>query len=335
MKYLKTIGDVLLHYGLENAHYEQVTDKLFRVNDGVRDYALKQSSCTDQTILQWKSLIQFAEKYHVACFLPVYLTMDEEAFVRKEGMNFYLSPWVSPIRQTPAMHHVESFYRAIGNMHHKTKQTEDINMDNIIEIARFFQSFANQSAQTLLQEVEHFEQERFISPFGLLVCTHYRDINLAIRTCKEIAERLATLDQEDSHFPACINHGNLRLSHWIEPYLINWEQAHIGSPVSDLASFFQHEIANGHPDSIYIDAFSVYLEENRLCEKELELLSIYLLNPQEYLSIIKMYHTEKRTTVDYVKRLQQSYRKIMFGLSWYEFVEKQKFATSPDREELS
>lgn len=328
------IENILQVYGLEHVHYYPVTDRLYRITDGEREYALKQSTLTENTIDNWQSLIRLANDYNMDSFLPVYVTREQEVCVSTGGNYFYLTPWVAESRKMSEEQSIQSFYKTIAIMHRETKQTEEIKSEGIIEIAKFFQSASDRAAHMLLEEVQTFEQERYMSPFGLLVCTQYRDVSNAIQKCKETADQLATMSEADTIFQTCINHGNLRLSHWVSPYLVNWERAYVSSPVSDLTTFFFDVLEDGHPDRLYIDAFSAYMDENKLTDQELQLLSIYLLNPRPYLSIMKAYREQKTITIPFIKQLQHAYRKLMFGLSYWQYCEERQYEKVANEEDL-
>src|SRR5699024_6643954 len=214
-----------------------VTEKLYRITDGTNEFALKQSSFTEQSMERFRSLLGLAEEYNIQSFLPVYLTKNNVPCVNRQGRYFYLSPWVPSGRPLSFEDDVQSLYQTIGKIHKETKQTEMITADEVGKIVSYFQSVYDDTGSSLLQVVEQFEKEHFMSPFGLLVCTQFRNIQYILRLCREKAGELVEKAGFDADWRICLVHGNLQLSHWIDPYFINWEQATFSSPIFDLYTF--------------------------------------------------------------------------------------------------
>ena len=320
---MQKIDRILDEYGLAHAISYPVTEKLYRTTDGENEYALKQSSFTVDTTEQWQSFLSLVEKYKIQSFLPVYLTESQAPFVIHDGNLFYLSPWVTSRRPLSYEDEFQSFYQAIGKVHKKTQQSGMITTERLTEIVTYFQSVYDNTSSSLLHAVEQFEKERFMSPFGLLVCTQFRNIQNTLHRTREKTDYLMEKIKSGAEWRICLTHGNLRLSHWIDPYFINWEQATYSSPVVDLYTFFTSELSSQQLFDVFIGQFPVYLRESELEEHELHLLSLYLLNPQPYLRLVQNYIQGETSTLQSIYHLQEAYRKIMFGLSFQSFVQQQ------------
>jgi len=330
---IQTIQKVIEAYGVYAINIYPVTDRVYWINDGKREYALKRSSLTEQTIVSFQKVLRFANERQLAAVLPVFLTKEREIFVDIDDTIYYLSPWVNHSNQSVTEQSIHTFYQKLGSIHSNTKQSEEIAGETLRDKFQPFQTFCHHANYILLDEVRNFEKERFMSPFELLVCTQYRDIEAAFTECTKRMDQFLQIKEAKLTWNTSLNHGNLRLSHWLDPYIINWEQAHYDNPVLDLMRFFLHETADyNHPSKLYMDAFSSYMKEYQLTRLELQLLSIYLLNPREYLSAIKDYHARTFSITSQIKRLQKAYRNLMFGLAWSHFVENEYETSFGDTE---
>jgi len=94
----------------------------------------------------------------------------------------------------------------------------------------------------------------------------------------------------------------------------------------DLIRFFDHEIGEYNPQSEqFIELFSNYMEVNKLTVQELQYFSIYMLSPVSYIQIVQDYMrgARKENMIKSMKRIQHAYRKIIFGLNWSYYIEKE------------
>lgn len=321
-------------YGTHIQNKEQITNKLYRLDDGYRIYALKKSSLTRKTISMWEHVYQQAHSSELTEILPVYLTKQSTLFKEHNQKLYYLSPWNDEKHPT-----IEVFYRSIGRIHKETKQKQPIIDDG--EIIRQFQQYQRyaQDAQTkLLSYIEAFEKQRYMSPFELQVCTHYRDIELVLKKMDERIEQfLEEIKQSEWNHSLC--HGHLAFSHVFgetNVKIINWERAYIENAVLDLVVFFKNEtVMYDAPIDSFIQSIPSYMEENKLTDGEFFLLLIHLLDPTSYFTIIQHYtsKTSERTMIQHVKHLEHAYRRLIFGLQLSNYFEDEYENILPDESE--
>src|SRR5699024_12283870 len=137
---MQKLDPILENYGLAHAVSYPVTEKLYRITDGENEFALKQSSFTEDTTEQWQTFLSLVEKYKIQSFLPVYLTESQAPFVIHYGNLFYLSPWVTSRRPLSYENDFQSFYQAIGKVHKKTQQSGTITTEMLTDMVTYFQS---------------------------------------------------------------------------------------------------------------------------------------------------------------------------------------------------
>lgn len=322
MIHIELIEKVLQAYGVHPVNVYPMTDRVYRITDGKQEYALKESSLTEQSLQNFQSTFQMANQKGISSVLPVYLTTNHEFVTRQNDRIYYLSPWVKHSQHISMEQSIRNFYQIIGSIHGKTKQTEVILTEQLTDSFYSFQQFLDHAREMLRSVVNDFEKMRFMSPFELLVCTQYRDVERVLAEATRRIEQFLQTDEKQLTWNMSLNHGNLSTSHVLHHYLINWENAHFENAAHDLAQFFLHETTYyDHPGEMYIDTFSVYMSENQLTVPELQLLTIYLLNPGAYLTVIHDYQQQTSSMVTQIKQLQQAYRNMMFGLTWSYYIE--------------
>ncbi|RKQ37920.1 hypothetical protein [Oceanobacillus halophilus] len=319
---------VLSAYGIRPLKIQEVTPRLFEVKDNYQNYALKISSLTEGTLKKWENVYRVANAQNLQAVLPVYLTKQGNLFYPLNETVYYLSPWVEEREQLSNETWIQEFYETLATMHVKTRRTQKLSKDKISKRFITYQSFCNDARRHLLTFVQQFEKHRYMSPFELLVCTQFRDIDFALVEVDKRIHRLLNEEkgEEQLTWNYSLCHSNLNASHIRGPYFINWENARYESPIMDLVRFFSQEIGKYDPTTnSYIDLFPTYTKINQLQLPELQLFSIYLLSPGKYVQTIYEYVNTMRTEsmIHFVQTLQHEYRKILFGLKWSEYIEKE------------
>ncbi|MEC5422033.1 phosphotransferase [Virgibacillus sp. C22-A2] len=324
---MNVVNNVLRSYAIYPIDVEKITGKLYKVSDGNITYALKKSSLSMQNKYHFHSVYQQANNHNITSIVPVYLTQRGEIYEETEQGIFYLTPWINAEQSHSTKQPIVNFYQTIGRIHAETKRTKSISTNQMISDFHTYKSFCLASQNKLLEFVDLFERTRYMSPIELLVCTHFRDLELALRESIKRIDQFVDGQEEETAWNYSLCHGDLKFSHLINAetfYIINWEKASYGHAVTDLAGFFNCEAANfDFPANEIIELFEKYYDENELSNNELYLLSIHLLNPIDYLRIVQDYSkkSSEETMINQIIKLQHAYRKIRFGLQWSNYVE--------------
>jgi spore coat protein YsxE len=319
---------VLTAYNIYPLHVEKITGNVHKINDGKRDYALKRSSLTgDREIKVWKHVYEQAYYQNLVSILPVYLTNERQLYTIQNENVYYVTPWLEAADTQKEKKTIEQFYRLIGNIHLKTKQVHTVHTSEFLPGFQKYAAYCDHLREELLGFVEQFEKNRYMSPFELTVCTHYRDVDFALKEMQRRVDLLMDIEEETISWNYSICHFNLRFDHMLKTrrlHLINWEKARYENASLDLAAFFKNESKNFHAatDDI-IELFSIYMNENELTKTELYILSIYLLDPSPYINMVQKYNDGRsgKSMMTQTKILQHTYRQILFALKWSKFVE--------------
>ncbi|GGJ84180.1 hypothetical protein GCM10007063_03370 [Lentibacillus kapialis] len=323
---MAVIERIIRAYGISPYYIKKVSERLYIVNDGQHSYALKQSKLTDHTIQDWQLVYHQAYAHNLSAILPVYLTEQSGLYVKMEGLYYYLTPWIGD--KAPGYEQVATnIYKMLGDVHAETKQSISINTEPIIQDFKRYQKYCAECQNKLLSFVEIFEQNRFMSPFEWQVCTHYHMLVKVLDALNQLIERLKDELAHEQKWDYSLLHGNPDLSHCVHghnTYLINWEDAAYDNAVLDLSTLLKRQAQYDGADSEHLaELFKVYKNKNQLSASEQYLLSIYLMDPAEYITLIEQYvsNTGQREMVKRVQLLQRAFRRLEFGFRWSEQIE--------------
>ncbi|HLS10164.1 hypothetical protein [Lentibacillus sp.] len=323
-------------YGIYPYHIEQQSDCLYKVSDGRHAYALKRSKLTEDAVLRWEQVYHQAYASHLVNVLPVYLTETGELYVRMDDSYYYLTPWITD-RNPGHERCISDAYEAIGRVHAKTKQS--ISMDTAAVMQKFndYQQHCVERHEALLTYVELFERNRFMSPFELQVCTHYHVLVNVLAELDDHVEQLKVMLEHERKWHYSLLHGNLNLSHFLHQnntYIINWERAAYDNAVVDLSIFLKRQVQyHDQQTSQLAELFPAYQEQNPLTEMEQHLLTVYLLDPSDYITLIDDYMANTgQTLVKQVQLLQRAFRRLEFGRRWSQLNEYDDSTVSPENE---
>src|SRR5690625_393946 len=325
---MKMIERIMSSYGISPVKITKVSDQVYKVVDGQRQYALKKSVLTPQTVKNWEQVFHHADQKHIPEILSIFLTKDHSLYTISEDESYYLMPWIDGKTST-----IEQLYRSIGKVHKKTQQFQSVDYDKMVHHFNQYSQYCDGVQKRLLTDVKQFESRIYMSPLELQVCTQYRDVELAIKKAQEQIRQLTSRLEKREEWGYCLCHGNLRLSHGLvgvdHTYLINWEQANYNYPVTDLSILLKNELIHyDAPAKLWMNTFNIYMEENRLHNNELSLLLIHLLDPTTYIKCIQQYieQTSSQSMINQMKQLQIEHRQLLFGLQFLGFINEHYFS---------
>lgn len=309
------VREVLKSYAIDPAYIEQITDRLFKVKDKERTYAVKRSQLTRQTVAMWEHVYHEANDKKIAAVLPVYLTKAGFLYITMRHTVYYLTPWID--EETLASNQqIERTYQLLGKLHYKTKQKTDMNTAVSIKQFKSYQNDVRIYFSRMKAYVETYEKNHYMSPFELQVCTQFHKIAMIWNELDDNIERLIVelTDKTSGHISLC--HGQLIRPHIVHKqntsHFINWEKAYIGHAIDDLSRLLNHAaLFYGNPKDQWINQFSIYIQENKLAKYELLLLMIYLLDPMDYFLLIEQ--SGDTAMIDRIGRLEQHYRRLDFA----------------------
>lgn len=316
---------ILQAYQIPSANIEKVTKRVFKVTFQNHIFALKKSKLSKENLRIWESVYQIAQTNLISQVLPVYLTEEGKLYVEIGNSIYYLTPWIDDYTNRDKSW-VKSFYHDIATIHHVTKRKRLLSNSEWKESFKTFQQYCAEMKNLYFIAIKEFERKRYMSPVELLVCTQFRDVEQVFITLQKRLQQFVDQDEKEMTWNYSLCHRNLHVSHRLEGYIINWESAEYNHAVTDLVDFFKREVIHyDSPADLFLENFSSYSDINNLSNAELQLLTIHLLDPIPYMTVVKNYMeaNTKHSNIATVKKLQQLHRIFYFGLRWSDFVEKE------------
>lgn len=326
---MEKLEQVISAYGIKPVRISKISDRIHKVNDGKHDYALKKSILSQQNIKKWERVFHDAHQYQLSSVLSLFLTKTNAFYTLFEQEYYYLMPWINGQPST-----IEQLYRSIGKIHKQTQQSQPFDHKQMLSQFNQYDQYCDETLKKLLTYVKQFESHIYMSPLELQVCTHFRDIELSLIKTKEQIKQLTSTQKDDGNWSYSLCHRNLKRPHLLvqnhQTYFINWEYATYDYSVTDLVMLFKNELTDyDAPVKLWMDLFSIYMEENQLQHHELSLLLIYLLDPTEYMKKVQQYveQTSNQSMINQIKNLQITYRQLLFGLQLLDFINENYFST--------
>lgn len=320
------LKEILLAYRINPIIINKVTENLYHVRDGKQEYALKKSKVDKEIIKHWEAIYRFSISNQLSAVLPVYITEEGKLYYEYNQEIYYVSPWIDIPNEIRSTQWITDFYTTLARLHSNTKKEHQVDMENISEQFQSFQSYCHEMRNSFMSLIRQFERNQYMSPIELLICSQFRDVELAFIEIDKRIQRFIH-DHEDGKitWTSCLCHRNLKKAHIKGTFFINWESARYDQPTMDLIQFFDNEIGRFNPQSNqFIDLFSTYMEINKLTLHELQYFSIYMLSPINYIRTIQDYVLGQRneTMIESMKNIQHEYRKVLFGISWSKYIEE-------------
>src|SRR5699024_8858073 len=218
----------------------QITNNVYQINDGLNYYAFKKSSLNEEQLSMWKHVYKQTYEKKLTSVLPIYLTISSNLYVPYNKQIYYLSPWINDKQIN-----IDQIYQSLGQLHAQTKSKQLIKVDEVKEKFLHFKHTCQNYQRKLLSYVETFEQNRYMSPLELQVCTHYRDLEFALNKIKERIDQLINNEREEINWNIHLCHGSVDFSHILQKeqtFMINWEKATYQNATTDLIHLFKSEI---------------------------------------------------------------------------------------------
>ncbi|WP_042146181.1 phosphotransferase [Paucisalibacillus sp. EB02] len=327
---MENVRRVLESYQVYPIDINKVTSRVYHVKGNKQQsYALKKGSIQDKSLPFWLEIYRIAQTQNLQNILPVYLNQSGNLYSMDGNDVYYLTPWIESHNRN---HSIEKIYQNLGLIHAKTRKVQSLS-NEMRESSRenflVYKKKVGELRKKLLNHVEQFEAQHFMSPVELLVCTQYRDLVQVFYVLERRLNQYLESLEDITEWKVSLCHGKLKDSHVLhgnQLYFINWEHATYQHPIMDLAMIIKDKTLYFDTDKrLLLDKLKVYTEENILENHELTLLAIYLLDPERYLQTIDNYvnKNSEDNTIDYVIKLQRYHRQVLFGVHFSEFVEEE------------
>lgn len=318
LKNEQTLIDVLQNYHIRPVEIVQ-KGRMFIVHTKSQSFTVQIMKENDAQLALWESVFHEANRHQIHTILPVYKTINDVLYVQKGNEYYYVTPYVE--KEGTVM--MEDLFQTIGDIHQSTKRTIVVPKEKVIEQFKAYLHIIEEKHLYLQQIIDLFEQQHYMSPFELQVCTHFHIVDQAFRQSATHISSLLTRFEEDAHdhieWAYSLCHNALRIDHFTRSsdiYITNWEHATYANATTDIIQFCQREFRNNrYPIDAFIKGFITYEKAYKLDETEQHLLSMYLLHPIPYVEAVQSYVAQPRkdAVISHVIALERIFRSVSNG----------------------
>ncbi|WP_430784991.1 hypothetical protein VBD025_09935 [Virgibacillus flavescens] len=210
-----------------------------------------------------------------------------------------------------------AIFQNIGFAHKSTSQTSSLDKEMIQEDFLKYQDKCVHSRNRFENYIDEFEQRRYMSPVELLICTHYRDIDVLFNDLINRLEQFNSELNEINEWKYSRCYGSKNIKHLFESghlYQNSHDYYYHGNPVLDVTSMVRNYAELFEWDETKLTGyFSSYLKGNPLDTAELFLFDIYLLDPTDYFQTVERYVTRgsENSMIEHIMLLKRCHRKLV------------------------
>ncbi|MBB6282818.1 spore coat protein YsxE [Geobacillus subterraneus] len=300
----ETYRAVLHQYGLQPQRIEQ-RGKAAKVYTDRGVFALKPLDGEQEAAALWQSL-----HYYGRHCPPFYWTRQRSPFAAEGSRLYYLQAWQE--EETKAKEEtVRTFFRGLARLHRATVRTVEASEEEIAAYRKQKKEEWQQERAVWEERVERYETAWYMSPFQLQCCTYFHEVLRAYLFAEEQLTAWEEALEETKQWRIAWVHGKARLSHYVAPYWISWEQAHWNSPVYDLIAALRVHVRTLPPlGPEWMGGMDEYEKELPLSAGERAFLYSHLAEPRGFIRCLEQYEAAPRTERnerEYVAALQRCY----------------------------
>lgn len=302
---------ILQHYSVQ-PHFIEDYGKVQRIYSDKGVFALKKISPHHGT--DFIRHIQYLYQKGYNRIVPIYPTVDGRYAVLHDKHLYYLMPWLpNEVKENRNERQLQLF-RELARLH--TLSVSDLKINKEEKEQHYEQTLERLDKENEFIEgfIEECENRWYMSPFELLFCMYYHDINQALRFSKNKLKEWYERTSEDEKARVVITHGKISTEHFLYDdrgygYFANFENSKQASPIHDLLPFLSRSL-NTLPkkQEDCITWLYTYFKFFPLKEEELLLFLSYFAHPGPIMRIVEQYHkSDRKNERKLVQLLQKEY----------------------------
>lgn len=306
------IAFVLKQYGAE-VYFIENFGRVKRINSNKGILALKEISPNKG--MEFFRHLQFLYQKGFNRIVPVFPTLDGRYAVLTGNKLYYVMPWLPNEERGDYKERYKQLFRELARLHHLSSQEVNVKLEDRKEHYEATKEEWEKELEFLEGFIDYCEQKTYMSPFELLYCLYYREIRQTLNFSKAKLEEWFNTTKEKEKARVVIIHGKLSHEHFLYDdrgygYFVNFEDAHLASPIHDLLPFLSKWLS-GYPKRCdeCVQWFTIYSRHFGFQAEEMQLFLSYLAYPGELIRIVKEYYQQQYETSEQkaAQRLQRQY----------------------------
>lgn len=303
---------------------------ILRVDTGDGVFALKKTAAEPaQLTFLNQTLIQLKEKGYEHVMLPVKTKEGDRLFVEEKGSCWYALPWYGETAEKGDEVSPTELIRGLARLH---KLCEPLIAgkkapDSAIVTSGLKEK--TEAGERLKRWREAVSVREYASPFEKAVLSHVDYLEKALRFSVEGWRKQKSAGEV---FPrTTLVHGRLHPHNLLVGTFgwrwIDFDHAHVGTPVSDVAMFLRRFVPFDRDE--VVDPFALlreYESEYPLKQKEKRLLALHLAYPEGPIRMIFAYYDRPNRLEETVavRTLSEEMDRLRLFREWVQSVWKQK-----------
>lgn len=309
---LQEFAPILQHYFVE-PYFVEDFGSVYKIYSNKGTFALKKISPNTGTDFIRHVHLLYQKGYNR--IVPIYPTMDGRYAVLHENGLYYLMPWMPNDQREDRQQKNHQLFRELARLHTLSAKEITVSKEERTEhYEKTIQQFEKHQ-EFLDGFIDECEKKTYMSPFELLYCLYYNEINQALRFSKTKFEEWYEGTKDNDKARMVITHGKFSSEHFLYDdrgygFFINFENARYGSPIHDLLPYLSRAL-NTSPkrnDSI-IDWIYHYYKYFPFRSDEKLLFNSYLAYPIPIIQVAEKYYRKQgpKNELKFVRKLQNRY----------------------------
>lgn len=312
----KDLKEIFQAYGIDSSAVLHKKDNIFYIRTETEQFIVHKVSMNEAQLTLWESVFHYANEYKIESILPVYPTVQGDLFVMRKNHVFYLTPHIETVKTK----NIVTLFQVVANIHTKTKRTFIIHKRTLMDSFKRYNEEMKSNRLYLRQMIDLFEQQQYMSPMELQVCSHFHVVDDAFELSIHHITGLLELCEKDENkhmeWSSSLCHNRLSMNYVLEKhvqYITSWEAASLANATEDLSLFCRNEfLRNEYPLADFIEGLIKYDEVYALNDVEEHILAIHLLQPLTYVENIRKYVNtrEEKSVISSVIEVERIFRGI-------------------------
>ncbi|MBP3038245.1 spore coat protein YsxE [Bacillaceae bacterium Marseille-Q3522] len=290
---LSTVKPILTYYGIE-PHFVERFGKVHKIYGNNGTFALKKIEPQHGTDFIRHVQTLYQKGYHR--IVPIYPTTDGRYAVLHERSLYYLMPWLpNEERENRAERH-RLLLRELARMHTLSVQEVKVSKEERTEHYEKMTLVYEKEQQFIDEFISECERKVYPSPFELLFCLSYHDINQALTYAKNKLGDWFEASKDAEKVRTVLTHGKLSTEHFLYDdrgygYFSNFEKTRQGAPFQDLLPFLAKTLKTYPKQSEEtIDWLYTYFKFFPLKGEEMSLFLSYFAHPGPIMKVAERYY---------------------------------------------
>ncbi|HLR14594.1 MAG TPA: hypothetical protein VK144_02130 [Bacillota bacterium] len=314
------ITDIVKQFGFDEMAWYSSNDGTLRIHDGKKSFVLCQARMDEEHLKRWETVFRVANEKKIRSIVPIYPTLKGDLYVKDNQRMYYLTPYIEETHSCSPT----DVMSEIGVIHAQSNHTFLIEKKTLRKKYSTYKNKLQAKQIELRQLIDLFEQQRYMSPLGLQVCTHFHIVDDAITIGMEHVDAIIRICTEDEHehveWSSSICHNRLSMDNVIKNhqiYVKNWEGVTFDNGTTDLVRFLKNEfLRNEFPIDVFVEGLHAYEKNKPFSLIEKHMLHVHLLHPIHYMNMAASIRipNQKTSHLQSVIALERAFRVISSSL---------------------